>query len=126
VHKQSTDYTRTCWPCGLNTLVPGLRQAQPDLLHLRLPARSPDLNAFAERFVRSIKGECLDRFVFFGENMLRHAVKEFCSHYLAERPHQGIGNRLIDPAPNAGLAVGKTVCHERLGGLLKYYNRKAA
>ena len=93
---------------------------------LRLPPRTPDLNAFAERFVRSIKEECLDRFVFFGENMLRHAVKEFSSHYHRERPHQGLGNRVIEPGENAGQKIGQIVCHERLGGLLKYYERKAA
>ena len=93
---------------------------------LRLPPRSPDLNAFAERYVRSIKTECLDRLVFFGENMLRHAVKEFSSHYHRERPHQGLENRLIEPGENAGQAIGEVVCHERLGGLLKYYDRKAA
>src|SRR5258708_6114239 len=54
---------------------------------LRLPPRSPDLNAFAERFVRTIKEECLDRIIFFGENMLRHAVKEFAAHYHRERNH---------------------------------------
>ena len=93
---------------------------------LRLPPRSPDLNAFAERFVRSIKEECLNRFVFFGEKMLRHAIKEFCSHYHRERPHQGLGNRPIEAGENAGQTVGEIVCHPRLGGLLKYYDRKAA
>ena len=74
----------------------------------------------------AIKSECLERFVFFGENMLRHAVKVFCSHYHRERPHQGFGNRLIEPSENAGQAIGEIVCHERLSGLLKYYDRKAA
>ena len=64
---------------------------------LRLPARSPNLNAFAERFVRTIKEECLDRMIFFGENMLRRAVANFVAHYLAERNHQGLDNRLIEP-----------------------------
>jgi transposase InsO family protein len=89
-------------------------------------ARSPNLNAFAERFVRSIKGECLDRLVFFGEKMLRNAVANFTAHYLAERNHQGLDNRLIEPARNVGQATGDIVRHERLGGLLKYYDRKAA
>lgn len=93
---------------------------------LRLPARSPNLNAFAERFVRTIKEECLDRMIVFGEKMLRHALTEFCAHYHTERPHQGLANRLIDPGNFAGHVVGEIVRHERLGGLLKYYHRKAA
>jgi len=93
---------------------------------LRLPARSPNLNAFAERFVRTIKEECLNRMVFFGEKMLRHAVAEFCAHYHRERNHQGLGNRLIEPDENVGLTTGDIVRHDRLGGLLKYYDRKAA
>jgi hypothetical protein len=93
---------------------------------LRLPARSPNLNAFAERFARSIKEECLDRMIFFGEKMLRQAVSEFCEHYRTERDHQGIGNRLIKPADNVGQTTGEIVLHERLGGLLKYYERQAA
>jgi len=93
---------------------------------LRLPARSPNLNAFAERFVRSIKEECLDRIIFFGEQMLRHAVTEFAIHYHRERPHQGLGNRLIESGDDAVQDIGEIVCHERLGGLLKFYDRKAA
>ena len=61
----------------------------------RLPPRSPDLNAYAERFVRSIKEECLNRMIFLGEASLRHAVKEYMAHYHAERNHQGMGNRLL-------------------------------
>jgi transposase InsO family protein len=93
---------------------------------LRLPARSPNLNAFAERFVRTIKEECLDRMILFGENVLRRAIENFCAHYHTERTHQGIGNRLIDPDENVGQTVGEVVCEERLGGLLKHYRRQAA
>jgi len=64
--------------------------------------------------------------VFFGENMLWHAVAEFAIHYHRERNHQGLDNRLIEPANNIGQPTGDVVCHERLGGLLKYYDRKAA
>ena len=96
---------------------------------LALPPRSPNLNAFAERFVRSIKDECLDRMIFFGEASLQHAVTEYVEHhYLHERPHQGKDNRLLfpthpsDPRPRDG-----PVCRqERLGGLLKFYRREAA
>ena len=89
---------------------------------LKLPHRSPNLNAYAERLVLSIKSECLDRLIFFGERSLRKAIREYLAHYHAERNHQGLDNELIDP-----LLVGRgtVVCNERLGGLLKYYRRAA-
>jgi transposase InsO family protein len=91
---------------------------------LRLPARSPNLNAFAERFVRTIKEECLDRMIFYGENMLRRAVTEFASHYHRERNHQGLDNELIvGMSPSA--ADGHVSRRSRLGGLLNYYERAA-
>ncbi len=93
---------------------------------LRLPARSPNLNAFAERFVRTIKEECLHRLIFFGEKSLWRAVEQFVAHYHRERNHQGLENRLIEPNANVGSTIGDVVCEERLGGLLKYYCRKAA
>jgi putative transposase len=92
---------------------------------LKLPARSPDLNAYAERFVRSIKYECLNKIIPLGEAHLRAAVKELVEHYHLERNHQGLGNRLIEPANENGDAVGEVVCRERSGGLLKYYYREA-
>ena len=92
---------------------------------LVLPAWSPNLNAFAERFVESIKSECLDRLVLLGEGHLRAAVRGFTNHYHEERPHQGLGNELI--APTAGvIGAGQITCRERLGGLLKFYYREAA
>lgn len=93
---------------------------------VRLPPRSPNLNAYAERFVRSIKEECLDRMIFFGAKMYRHAVHEYVRHYHAERNHQGLENRLIQPEESLGNANGEIECRERLGGLLKYYHRRAA
>ena len=92
---------------------------------VRLPARSPDLNSQIERFVRSIKEECLHRLIFFGESMLRRAVGEFLAHYHGERNHQGLGNRLIEPKEDVGTQTGRVVCRRRLGGLLRYYYRKA-
>ena len=65
---------------------------------VRLPARSPNLNAFAERFVRTIKESCLNRMILFGEGSLRRAVREFVGHDHFERNHQGLGNVLICPA----------------------------
>jgi putative transposase len=92
---------------------------------LVLPAWSPNLNAFAERFVESAKSECLDRMVLLGEGHLRAAVREFVHHYHEERPHQGLSNTLI--APNSSvIGTGQTKCRERLGGLLKFYYRDAA
>jgi transposase InsO family protein len=92
-----------------------------------LSARSPNLNAFAERFVESAKSECLDRMVLLGERHLRAAVREFIDHYHEERPHQGLGNELIVPIPKTGpTSTGPIRCRERLGGLLKFYERDAA
>jgi transposase InsO family protein len=94
---------------------------------LRLPARSPNLNAFSERWVRSVKSECLSKLILFGESSLRRALTNFCEHYHAERNHQGKGNRLLFPqsaSPPSGQKVVR--CQERLGGLLKYYHREAA
>lgn len=91
-----------------------------------LPPRSPNLNAYAERFVRSIKEECLSRIVPIGERHLRHAIEEYAAHYHLERNHQGIGNRLIDgmvePNPEP---VERVRCRDRLGGLLRSYHRAA-
>jgi transposase InsO family protein len=91
-----------------------------------MPPRSPDRNAYAERFVRSIKEECLDRMILFGEKMLRQAVQQFVAHYHAERNHQGLDNRIIAPDASVGRRDGPIECRERLGGLLKYYHRRAA
>jgi len=90
-----------------------------------LPAWSPNLNAFAERFVESVKSECLDRMVLLGERHLRAAVREFVAHYHEERPHQGLGNELIAPGKTA-TGSGPIRCRERLGGLLNFYDREAA
>ena len=91
-----------------------------------LPPKSPNLNAHAERFVRSIKEECLNRIIFFGEQSLRRAITEFVTHYHQERNHQGLDNRLIDPEAGMAQVVGPIQCRERLGGMLKYYYRDAA
>jgi hypothetical protein len=93
---------------------------------LRLPARSPNLNSHIERFHLSLKQECLHRMIFFGERSLRNAVGQFLSHYHADRNHQGLGNRLIEPGDEVRLTDGDIKCTERLGGLLKYYYRDAA
>jgi len=91
---------------------------------VRLPSRSPNLNAYAERFVLSIKSECLDRMVLIGERHLRRAVGSYIEHYHLERPHQGIGNRPIAGVPKP--SEGVVLRHERLGGILSHYYRDAA
>ncbi len=93
---------------------------------LRLPPRSPNLNAHCERFVRSIKSECLERMIFFGERSLLRAAASFVDHYHEERNHQGLDNQLIDPTQDVGHADGEIQCRERLGGILRYYFRQAA
>jgi hypothetical protein len=91
-----------------------------------LPPRSPNLNAFVERFCRSLKSECLDRMIFFSEASLRRALRKFSQHYLGERNHQGLDNEIIEPGEEVGRVSGPVHCRERLGGMLRYYYRDAA
>ena len=86
--------------------------------------QAPNMNAHAERFVRSIKSECLDWMIFLGRESLDRAIAEYVAHYHDERSHQGIGNELISRA--AAQREGVVDSRERLGGLLKYYHRRAA
>jgi len=86
--------------------------------------QAPNMNAHAERFVRSIESECLDQMIFLGRESLVHAIAEYAAHYQEERCHQGIGNVLICGA--APQSEGNVETRERLGGLLKYYYRQAA
>lgn len=90
------------------------------------PVRAPNCNAYAERFVRSIKEECLERMILFGACSLRRALKEYITHYHAERNHQGLGNRLLDPTRTAGATDDPIQHRERLGGMLNFYYREAA
>jgi putative transposase len=93
---------------------------------IRLPPRSPNLNAYAERFVRSIKDECLNRMIFIGQASLRRAVAEYMSHYHAERNHQGLANELIQAPSAATVRRGTIHRRARLGGTLNFYYREAA
>jgi putative transposase len=92
---------------------------------VKLPPRSPNLNAYAERFVRTIKESCLDRLILFGEGSLRKAIREFVAHYHLERNHQGLGNRLITPQAIPTDSNGTIQRRQRLGGMLNYYQRAA-
>ena len=93
---------------------------------VKLPPRSPNLNSHIERFMKSIKDESLSRLIFFGENMLRNAVRQFLEHYHTERNHQSLGNKIIEPDDGVGQTTGEIMCRERLGGMLRYYHRTAA
>jgi hypothetical protein len=93
---------------------------------LVLPAHSPNLNAYAERWVRSVKEECLSKLILFGERSLRRALSEYVAHYHAERNHQGKSNVLLFPRVTETCREGPVQCRERLGGLLRYYHQEAA
>ncbi len=92
---------------------------------VRLPKRSPNLNALAERFVRSIKEECLNRMIFFSERSLGYAITEYVEHYHRERNHQGLEGWMIQPQFRIR-GVGEVERKERLGGMLNFYYREAA
>jgi putative transposase len=93
---------------------------------IRLPPRSPNLNAYAERFVRSIKDECLNRMIFVGQGSLRRAVVEYMDHYHRERNHQGLENQLIHTPAVVAANDGAIYRNTRLGGTLNFYYRNAA
>ena len=98
--------------------------ASADIEILLTSYQAPNMNAYAERFVRSIKSECLDQMIFVGQRSLDRALKEYVEHYDQERSHQGIGNRLISGAEPQSL--GPVTARRRLGGMLSYYHRSAA
>jgi transposase InsO family protein len=93
---------------------------------IRLPPRSLNLNAYAERRVRGIRDECLSRVIPIGQGMLRRALRDYEAHFHHERNHQGLGNVLIMPRVSSAHRVGRVIRHPRLGGLLNYYERAAA
>jgi transposase InsO family protein len=92
---------------------------------VRTPPSSPNLNAFAERFVRSVRQECLRHVVPLGERHLRYLLAQYVEHYHHERNHQGIGNAIPLPQPRAS-AAGSVLRRQRLGGILNFYERQAA
>ena len=93
---------------------------------VKLPPRSPNLNAYAERFVRSIKESCLERMVLIGESSLHRATSQFVLHYHQERNHQGLDNKIIRPEFSPLPSTGPIRCRKRLGGMLNYYYPEAA
>jgi transposase InsO family protein len=107
------------WSAGFRRLIEGA-----GVRVVQTPIQAPNANAYAERFVRSIRGECIDRLILFGERRLRYVVDEFVAHYHRERNHQGLGNKLIAPQCDQNYDTHVS-CRERLGGLLRYYHRAA-
>ena len=107
---------------------PAVRDTLPpaDVTPIRLPARSPNLNAYTERFGRTIKESCLERMVLIGEGSRRRAVREFVAHDHHERNHQGLDNRLILPLSTAPPPRGRVPCRQRRGGMLHDDYRSAA
>jgi hypothetical protein len=116
LHDRDTKFTRSFRA----VLVSG--RVQP----LALPPHSPNLNAYAERWVRSVKEECLSKVILFGERSLRRALSDYVDHFHAERNHQGKGNVLLFPRNTHCHREGPVQCRERVGGLLRYYHREAA
>ncbi len=92
---------------------------------VKLPPRSPNMNAYAERFVLSIKSECLDRVIPLGERHLRRLIDEYAEHYHVDRPHQGLNNELIERSKSGQSPSGTIHRHDRLGGLLRSYHRSS-
>jgi putative transposase len=90
----------------------------------RLAIRAPNTNAYVERFIQTLQVECLDHFLVFGEKHLDYLIREYVEHYHAERPHQGLENRLV--VGESPPAEGEVECKTRLGGLLKHYYRAVA
>jgi putative transposase len=93
---------------------------------IKLPPRSPNLNAYAERWIRSIRSECLDQLILFGERSLAHALQQYLVHHQQERNHQSLDNLIHFPDPRLRANTGRIAKSERLGGLLQFYYRKAA
>ena len=90
--------------------------------------KSPNLNAYVERFIQTLQKECLDRFLVVGERHLDHLVRNFVEHYHEERPHQGKGNQPLSVGGEKleQVPVSEITCSERLGGVLKHYHREVA
>ena len=92
-----------------------------DVKIIKMPPCAPDMNAYAERFVQTIKHECLNKMILTSQEQLEYVIKEFMEHYHHERPHMGLGGKLIDPWLQD--EDGEIIEFERLGGLLRSYRR---
>ena len=107
-----------------NAFIDMIREA--GIRPVRCPAKAPNCNAYAERFVRSIKYECLNCMIFFGVGSLERAIRNYIEHYHSERNHQGTGSEIIERDRQVTGDRSKVECRERLGGLLRYYYHEAA
>ena len=101
------------------------RLAEAGLRVVQTPLQAPNANAYAERFVRSIKQACLNRVIPFGDRHLRRMIAEYVEHYHRERNHQGLANELIEGVATGTGNLGRIRRRQRLGGLLNYYCRAA-
>ncbi len=110
----------TNFSCAFRTIL-----EEADVQPVRLPPKTPNLNAHLERFHLSIKSECLNQMIFFGERSLRNAARNYLVHFHGERNHQGLENKIIDSSEEVGAIADKIECRERLGGILRYYHRDA-
>ena len=111
-------------PCFSNAFRAILKNSE--VKTIRLPRRSPNLNAFAERWVRTAKELCIDQMIFLGESSLHRALAEMETFYNRERPHQGLENRIIQPDFEEPTTKGTIRCRSRLGRTLNFYYREAA
>ena len=93
---------------------------------LKLPLQSLNLNAFAERWVRSVKDECLNQLILFSERSLRYVLREYLAYHEHERNHQGLDNVIPFPDGRSESGDGRIIKSARLGGLLNFYHRVAA
>ena len=100
-----------------------LKDAGTKAVHIAIQA--PNMNAVAERFVGSVKRECLSKLILFGDRHLQRVLSNYAAHYHEQRPHQGLDNNLIQPRPGDPPTEGEIVVDERLGGLLRSYRRTA-
>jgi len=107
-------------------ILPWARASPIPIEPIRLPPRSPNLNAYAERFVRSVKTECTKRMVFFSSSSLERALTQYVAHYHEERNHQGLQNRLLKRTDRPIRRGGRVQRRERLGGMFSFYHREAA
>jgi putative transposase len=92
---------------------------------VRTAIQAPNMNAVAERWVQTVKHECLSKLILFGDRHLRRVLSEFADHYHQERPHQSLGNATIEPRPSDPANEGEIIADKRLGGLLCSYRRAA-
>jgi transposase InsO family protein len=97
---------------------------EPGIKPVPVCCQAPNMNAIVERWILSVKTECINRMIFFGTRSLQRAIDEYCAHFHQDRPHQDLGDELITPAPG-GIADGEIIKSERLGGLLRSYHRAA-